>query len=529
MFRFLLTVHDARAARLALAVAILAALWTRSAPIGTVVDFLGRHPLSLSLASTALLALGAVVVYHDYPLSMDEYAAVFQAKIFASGHLFAQLPKDLIDWLVVSGFNGSFLIASPETGRAIEHYWPGFALLLAPFEFLRVPWLCNASLAGAAIFLIHWITKEITGDRTAAGWAMLFTLASGVFAADALSYYSMQAHLTLNLLFAALLLRPCGYRALSAGLVGSLALILHNPVPHALFAVPWIIAMAAERDQRRHLMPLILGYLPGLIVGLAWMMFRADMASGPHGLSVLSGATEGVFKWPDAVLLNMRAAALAKMWVWTLPCLFVFALLGCLRLHDNRSVRLLAQSALLTFVGYLFVRFDQGHGWGYRYFHSAWGAIPILAGCAMTAPSGAQQRLVCFAGAAAILNLIVVLPLQMHQISEVISQHLAQLKPPSRPGNNVYFIHPRGGFYVADMVQIDPLLGDRDLLLVSHGAEWDARMIRRYWPGAVEIDNGRAADQWYLGPEDRRVPDRNGRRHFVFTPATPIPPSAADH
>jgi len=31
--------------------------------------------------------------------------------------------------------------------QAIEYYWPGFALLLAPFEFLKVPWLCNASLA----------------------------------------------------------------------------------------------------------------------------------------------------------------------------------------------------------------------------------------------------------------------------------------------------------------------------------------------------------------------------------------------
>jgi len=79
------------------------------------------------------------------------------------------------------------------------------------------------------------------------------------------------------------------------------------------------------------------------------------------------------------------------------------------------------------------------------------------------------------------------------------------------------------------MVQFDPLLRDRDLLLVSHGAERDARMIRQYWPDAVEVDNGRAADQWYLGPRDQRVADRNGRRHFVFMPGIPIPPSAADH
>jgi hypothetical protein len=527
IFRQLLTVYDSQTAWLGLAICCAAALWSRPAPVVRLVGFLETHPFSISLASVALIALGTVIVYHDYPFSMDEYAAVFQAKIFASGHLYAQLPRDHVDWLVVRGFNGSFLVASPVTGRAIEHYWPGFALLLAPFEFSKAPWLCNASLAGLAMFLIYWITKEITGDRRAAGWAMLFTLASGVFVADALSYYSMQAHLTANLLFVALLLKPTRYRALGAGLVGSLALILHNPVPHALFAVPWIVAMALEPDQRRFLLPLILGYLPGIGFGVGWLVFRTDIGSGALDVSAVRGVADGIFAWPDSTLLNMRAAALVKMWVWALPCLFVFAVLGCLRYRHIRTARLLTQSALLTFAAYLFVQFDQGHGWGYRYFHSAWGAIPILAGCAMTDQShdrsDARWGLVSFAGAAAILNFVVVMPFQMHQISEIISQHLAQLPTPKRPGNNVYFVHPGGGFYVADMVQIDPLLRDPDLSLVSHGSELDAQLIRQNWPGAVKISSGRAADQWYLGPQDQRlpIPGKENQKRFVFAP-TPL-------
>jgi hypothetical protein len=136
----------------------------------------------------------------------------------------------------------------------------------------------------------------------------------------------------------------------------------------------------------------------------------------------------------------------------------------------------------------------------------------------MTDHSNARRRLASFAGAAAILNLLIVMPFQMRQISEVISQHLAQLPAPKRPGNNVYFIHPRGGFYVADMVQIDPLLRERDLLLVSRGAELDAQLIRRNWPNAIKIASQPAADQWYLGPQDQRVPipGKSGQRHFVF-------------
>jgi hypothetical protein len=520
IFKFLLTVYDVRCAWFALAICCLAALWTKPEPILRLVDFLGSHPHSVVLASVGAIAVGTLAVYHDYPLSMDEYAAVFQSKIFASGHLFAQLPRGMIDWLVVRGFNGSFLVVSPETGRAIEQYWPGFALLLAPFEFLQVPWLCNAFLAGLAIFLIYWITKEITGDRRAGGWAMLFTVASGAFVADAVSYYSMQAHLTANLLFVALLIKPTKGRALSAGLVGSFALILHNPVPHALFAIPWIVAMAMEHHQRRYLAPLVLGYLPGAAVGLGWVMFRSDIASPVQGVSAVSGVVDGIFAWPSAAMLNMRAAALVKMWLWAVPCLFALALLGRIRQRSNRCARLLMQSAVLTFIAYLFVRFDQGHGWGYRYFHSAWGAIPVLAGCAMTGLSETHRRLVSFAGALAVLNLVVVLPFQMHEIDEVISQHLAQLTPPKRPGNNVYFIHPRGGFYVADMVQIDPLLRDRDLLLVSRGADLDTALIHQNWQGAVKITSGRAADQWYLGPRDWRLPisGKWSQSNFVFAP-----------
>jgi hypothetical protein len=249
-------------------------------------------------------------------------------------------------------------------------------------------------------------------------------------------------------------------------------------------------------------------------------------------MAAVHGVADGIFAWPDTALLNMRAAALAKMWVWTLPSLFLFAVLGRCRYRDNRHVRLLTQSAVLTFVGYLFVRFDQGHGWGYRYFQSAWGAVPILGACAMGGEphrvSSADSRLASFAGVAAVLNLLVVMPFQMHQISGFIAEHLAQLPPPQRPGNNVYFIHPRGGFYVADMVQFDPLLRDRDLKLVSHGAQWDAEFIHLNWPNAVRAVNGRAADQWYLGPQDQRVPITGGsaERHFVIS--APNPPTAAD-
>ena len=518
IFQYLLMVDDSKTAWLTLGVCILAAFWKNPVPLLKVVDFLGSHVTAVVMAAVALLGLGAVFIYHNNAFSMDEYAAVFQAKIFAAGRLTAQLPPSVVNWLIPPGFNGAFLVASRTTGQAMEAYWPGFSLILAPFEFLGIPWLCNASLAGFAIFLVHRITLEITDDRRAAGWAVLFTVTSGAFAANAISYYSMQAHLTANLLFVWLLLKPTPYRAFGAGVVGSLALVLHNPFPHTLFAAPWIIAIARSKEQRRSFFALILGYLPlTILMGAGWLYLREFVTSGNSGFNVISNNINAVFSLPNKSMIDMRVAAIVKMWIWAVPCLFLFSVLGRLRRGDDRYVRLLAQSAVVTFVGYVFFIFDQGHGWGYRYFHSAWGVVPILAACAMTTRPESSGRLAAFAGAAAMLNLVLVLPVQMVQIDGIIARHSAQLPKPRRPGNNVYFVRD-GGFYLADLIQSDPLLRADDLILFSRGPVLDAELRRQNWPTAVLVERGFGVEEWNLGPKDQRQVSKDlpGIKRFVF-------------
>ena len=127
-------------------------------------------------------------------------------------------------------------------------------------------------------------------------------------------------------------------------------------------------------------------------------------------------------------------------------------------------------------------------------------------------------RLVSFSGATAILSLLFLIPFQMIQIDQFITQQLAQLAPPRRPGNNIYFIRPLGGYYLADMIQVDPLLRSTDLSLVSHGAVLDLQMIQENWPDAVKVSSNRAADQWHLGTEEQRraIPGSKDQKHFVI-------------
>ena len=519
IFRYLLMVDDFKTAWLTLGVCLCAACWRYPGPILKAVDFVAARGAAVSVAAVPLFALGAVFIYHNNAFSMDEYAAVFQAKIFAAGRLTAQLPPSVVDWLIPPGFNGAFLIASRTTGQAVEGYWPGFSLILAPFEFLGIPWLCNASLAGLAIFLIHRITFEITQSRRAAGWAVVFTVASGAFVAYAISLYSMQAHLTANLLFVWLLLKPTPCRAFAAGVVGSIALVLHNPFPHLLFAAPWVVAVALSKEQRRLLVPLILGYLPlSIMVGAGWLHLRELVTAGNSGFNVIGNNLGTVFRIPDKSMIDIRAASLVKMWIWAVPCLFLFAIVGRLRCGDNRHVRLLTQSAVVTVAGYFFFIFDQGHGWGYRYFHSAWGVVPILAACAMTARPEGNGRLIAFAGASAMLNFLLVVPYQLMQIDVLIAQHSAQLPKPQRPGNDVYFVPATGGFYLGDLVQMDPLLRAEDLILFSRGPELDAELRRQNWPGATLVERSLGVEEWNLGPEDQSLvlQDASTIRRFRF-------------
>ena len=98
------------------------------------------------------------------------------------------------------------------------------------------------------------------------------------------------------------------------------------------------------------------------------------------------------------------------------------------------------------------------------------------------------------------MNVGFVIPYQMMQIESIIARHSAQLPKPRRPGNNVYFIHDSGGFYTADLVQMDPLLREPDLLLFSRGAELDAELRRQNWPAAVLVERGIGVEEWSIGP-----------------------------
>src|SRR3989442_6473900 len=368
IFDYLLRTQDLSGAALVIFIAGAAA-WPPLARAGlALVEAIGRRPWATALITFLVLCAGQLFVAKDHALAGDEYLILMQAKAFAAGGRTAHFPPELLTWVRPRPYFDLWLYASREPGAVVSVYWPGCALLLAPFVLLGMPWACNALLASGSLVLIGRLATRLTGAPEAAGWAMLLAAASPAFSGMALGYFSMTAHLFFNLLFVSALLER---RLALAGVVGSFALILHNPWPHFLFAAPWI-AWIAWRDGWRALLRLIAGYAPlALLIGVGWWLLMRKVQgqlwfAPPAGdfLFYWQLQLNRVFAFPDGAMLAKRAAELVKLWLWTVPGLLALAAVGWWVAKRQMALGLFGLSFAATLAGYLFVWFGQGDGWG---------------------------------------------------------------------------------------------------------------------------------------------------------------------
>jgi hypothetical protein len=514
IFWHLLAVHDLPAAWLMLG--MLALGWSvarrpeDSAWVEQLLLTLDRQRYAAAAALWVVLCAGSLWVYRNHPLSMDEYAAVFQAKIYAAGAMHGQFPPELLDNLVPRRFQNNFLLVNRDTGAVFSGYWPGFSLLLTPFVWLGIPWACNPTLVAASFLLIGRIARDLIASPLAAGWALLFALASPAFVANGITYYSMPAHLLFNLGFAWLLLAPSPKRMFLAGLVGGFALVLHNPFPHAVFALPWIIWLAMRPGQRvRNLGYLAAGYLPVfLLLGVGWWLWREHILSEviqtasvaqaagveaattlPNRLEKLLRMFASVLNWPDIVILLMRLGGLAKLWLWASPLLLLLAWWGA-RGNKTPAIRLFGASALLTFFAYFLIRFDQDNGWGYRYFHSAWGVLPVLAALGVIKLAETDKhRVFRQVAMLALVSLVAANVLRFVQMGEYMNAHLAQF-PPRVEAERTIVLHKGLGYQALDLIQNDPWLRGDEIILLSRTAA-DTEKIRKLFPSAREMSENR--------------------------------------
>lgn len=470
----------------------------------------GRHVWAVALVTTAVLAAGTHAVYHNHPLSMDEYSQLFQSEIFAQGRLTGQFPPALVDWLVPPRLQGWFMRVSVETGAVVSAYWPGFSLILTPFTALGVPWLLNPLIGGATILIMHRIALLLFEDAESAGFVVLLTLASPAVTINALSYYAMSAHLLASALYVLLLVRPTPRRALLAGLTGSLALVLHNPAPHLLFALPWIAWLALRpgslRERLGNLGALLAGYLPlCLLLGWGWSFFLESLSLRQPLAAIASPGSAGrmalnslqsIAAIAPGSGLGIQLLGFCKLWIWAVPGLVAVAALGAWRLRKQQGYWLaMIGSALLTYFAYFLVRFDQGHGWGYRYFHAAWLVLPLLAaGAALD--KRAPSPLHAYLAGCAVLSLAILTAFSALQVERHISRHLSQVPTAAKGSARVVIVDHTTGYYTWDLAQNDPFLRNPVIRLVSRNPQLDRDMMAKNFPQFELLGTDRRGSVW---------------------------------
>jgi hypothetical protein len=184
---------------------------------------------------------------------------------------------------------------------------------------------------------------------------------------------------------------------------------------------------------------------------------------------------------PTLEIVVQRFWELLRAWAWSAPGLLLLAWVGWRRTRGQIGLQLLGASFISTVALYALFPDTQGLGYGARYYHVAWGALPILA--AVPLATIGWERLRNFTLAAALVGLFMVVPLELtygHGLAAISAGPMSEL---SMSGVNLCFVD-------FDQVRSPGLTLNNDpstagfIVLISHGPQADQALVDRYFPGA---------------------------------------------
>ncbi len=167
---------------------------------------------------------------------------------------------------------------------------------------------------------------------------------------------------------------------------------------------------------------------------------------------------------------------------------------------------------MTALIGYAFFPADQGHGWGSRYFHSAWIALPLLATAALFRPvaMGEESRTPkttlarifedsetrAYLTACILLTLVFGVGWRAWEMQGFLAYDLNQLPHYRGSERRVVIVDTGYSFYGADLVQNDPWLRGNVIRMYSHGAAEDKEMMSQNYPSWRKVYGDRFGTVW---------------------------------
>lgn len=366
----------------------------------------------------AVMAIAAFAGHYwilsGHDMSRDEQMATFDAAIFARGQIVAPLGGVWRDH--VAALNTMFMYPTGETAAWVSTYLPFNAALRALFGLIG-----DAALTGPAMTLLGagalWgCARRIWPDhREAAVVALLLYAGSGQIWLNGMTAYAMPAHLALNLCWLWLFLRRAPWADIAALTVGFVAVGLHQPILHPMFAAPILFLLVLDRDWRRAAF-----YFAGYAaIGAFWICWPGWMWSLVDAGAGVQQAASVDFLGRAALAMEASRGGLANMVAnllrfaaWQHLLLLPLLIVGLKAARRERMAAALAGGILLTLAVVAVILSYQGHGFGYRYIHGLIGNCILLAvyGWVSLGEQVGQWRTLLMRSTAA--GLAVLLPIQ---------------------------------------------------------------------------------------------------------------------
>jgi hypothetical protein len=415
-----------------------------------------RLSLVASACTFLVTLLGTHVAFHNYPLSMDEYMADFQAIIFSQGRLAAVLESPWRQF--AEALTPTFCTYDMTAHSWISAYLPMYAALRSLFWTLRIPSVTNPLLAGASVLVMAKCAQRILPDFRSVAVAVLLLVTSSQFLVTSMTAYSMPAHLLLNLIWLWLYSRNDRLGYLLAPWIGALALGLHNPFVHATFVAPFLVRILLRRNWR------VTGYFVAVYGAacLCWLfwMSRVHPASGR--------AWSQLFELPGQVVLMNQTMNLILLITWQSFALVILSVYALLQWEElSLIVKDLVFSLLVTLLFYSLFNADQGHGWGYRYAHGVLGNLVLVAAIGWNCFERNHAQPLRWLVVCSIAALTVQLPIRWSQVERLTAPFVRAHRYLQSSGESVVVLDHRQVWYSRDLVRNDPFLRKTPKILLK--------------------------------------------------------------
>jgi hypothetical protein len=422
----------------------------------------------------ALTAIGTSVVMHALPLSMDEYVADFQARVFASGLRVATIPDA---WRPVAwSMTPVFIAYDPQRQLWVMQYLPVYAALRALFMELGADRLLNPALAGASVMLVYACARRLwPADRWRAWLAVAFLATSTQFVFMSMTGFAMPAHLAINLLWLYAFLRNDRAGWAVAPLIGAVALGLHNPFPHALFVTPFLFYILWQR-RWGWTAYFAAVYLAGIVLWYWWG--RSVHVAGEASLL-------GLFTAPGLLMLTVQELSLTVVLSWQTPMLAIALLWVAVGWRTLTTVeRLVAAGVLMSFLFFFLFPSTQGHGWGYRYTYPVLGNIVLLgvAGVGSLSKTFGAVTMKRLFVASVLVTLGIQWPVRAWQIERYVRPFAQAHDYIAHIDADVVIVDPTSSWYGIDLIRNDPFFRQRPKVVSAFGlrAEEKAALAARF-------------------------------------------------